>query len=81
MQDAAIREQVNLLFRDVFDDASITVFDSMTAQDVEGWDSLTHINLIVAAEKAFKVKFTTKDIQSLSNVGEFIALIQRKLAG
>ena len=81
MQDAAVREQVNGIFRDVFDDASITVFDAMTAKDVDGWDSLTHINLIVAAEKTFKVKFTTKDIQSLSNVGEFIALIRRKLAG
>lgn len=79
MTDIEIRDRLTSVFRDVFDDPSITIFDAMTAADVEGWDSLTHVTLIVAAEKAFNVKFSTRDIQSLQNVGGFLALIRKKL--
>jgi acyl carrier protein len=79
MTDADIRDRLTGVFRDVFDDPSIAIFDEMTAADVEGWDSLTHVTLIVAAEKAFDVKFSTRDIQSLQNVGGFLALIRKKL--
>ena len=51
----------------------------MTAADIDDWDSLSHINLIVAVEKAFKVKFTTAQVQGLANVGEFAALVASKL--
>jgi acyl carrier protein len=81
MTDAEVRSRLAGVFRDVFDDPSIAIFDEMTAADVEGWDSLTHVTLIVAAEKAFDVKFTTRDIQSLQNVGGFVALIRKKLPG
>jgi acyl carrier protein len=81
MTDVEVRDRLAGVFRDVFDDQSIVIFDDMTANDIDGWDSLTHITLIVAAEKAFGVKFTTRDIQSLLNVGGFVALIHRKLAG
>ncbi|MBI4432088.1 MAG: acyl carrier protein [Candidatus Omnitrophica bacterium] len=74
-----IRTQLNLIFRDVFDDDSIQVHDQMTARDVDNWDSLTHINLIVASEKKFGVSFSTKDIVRLKNVGDFIQLIQKSL--
>jgi acyl carrier protein len=80
MTDAEVRGRLTDVFRNVFDDASLTIFDSMTAADVDGWDSLTHVTLIVAAEKAFAVKFSTRDIQSLQNVGGFVALIRRKLS-
>ncbi len=50
----------------------------MTASDLEDWDSLTHINLIVAAEKEFKVKFTTAEVAKLSNVGDLIDTISKK---
>jgi len=80
MTDAEVRERLTGVFRDVFDNASLTIFDSMTAADVDGWDSLTHVTLIVAAEKAFGVKFSTRDIQSLQNVGGFVALIRKKLS-
>jgi acyl carrier protein len=66
------------IFRDVFDDESLVLTDAMTANDVEGWDSLSHINLIVAIEKAFKIRFTTAEVTNLKNVGELSALIQRK---
>ncbi len=57
---------------------SFKVFEAMTAKDVEGWDSLNHINLIVAVEKSFKVTFTTKEVNGMKNVGELMQLIQAK---
>ena len=74
-----IRGRLNSIFQEVFDDGSICVTDSMTAKDVEEWDSLNHINLIVAVERDFGVRFTTGEVNKLADVGEFIALIQAKL--
>jgi acyl carrier protein len=79
MTDAELHDRLTGVFRDVFDDPSIQVSEMMTAQDVDGWDSLTHVTLVAAAEKAFGVKFTARDIQRLANVGDFLALIRRKL--
>lgn len=67
------------IFQDVFDDESLEIHDAMTAQDVDEWDSLSHIRLIVAVESAFKVKFLTGEVSSLKNVGEFIRLLKKKL--
>ncbi len=75
MTHAEIHKKLTYVFRDVFDDPSLEISDSTTAKDVEEWDSLTHINLIVAAEKAFGVSFTTKEVKALANVGDFIRLI------
>lgn len=80
MTQAEIKAQLNDVFREVFDDDAITIHEAMTAKEVEGWDSLNHVNLVVAAEKHFRVKFTTREINALANVGDFIALIGRKLA-
>ncbi len=66
------------VFREVFDDDEIELSDEMTADDVDAWDSLTHIQLIVAVEEAFKCKFSTVEVMKLKNVGEFIKLIDRK---
>jgi acyl carrier protein len=74
-----IKGALNDVFRDVFDDESISVTEQTTARDVQGWDSLTHINLVVATEKRFGVKFTTREVQGLANVGELIELIAKKL--
>jgi acyl carrier protein len=79
MTNDPIREKLTLIFRDVFDDETLQLSDGLTANDVESWDSLTHINMIVAVEKAFKIKLTTKEVQSLANVGELVSLVQRKL--
>lgn len=73
------RQRFQNVFRDVFDDASIKIRDEMTAQDIEGWDSLGHIQLVMAMEKEFVVKFTTAEIIDLKNVGEFLALLGDKL--
>lgn len=79
MDDAALRQRLNDIFCEVFDDDSIRITDEMTAQDVEEWDSLNHINLIVAVQRSFKIKFTVGEVNNLANVGEFIDLIRSKL--
>lgn len=79
MDQTAITEKLTEVFRDVFDDDTLLVSRSMTAEDVEEWDSLSHIRLIVSAEQAFGVRFTSSEITDLENVGEFIDLVAQKL--
>lgn len=67
------------VFRDVFDDDLLVLRGDLTAADVENWDSLTHINLIVGIEYEFKVRFTTAEVGSLRNAGELEALLRKKL--
>jgi acyl carrier protein len=76
MSDTLLRLQP--IFRDVFDDENLTVDRDSTADTVEGWDSLAHINLVMAIEKSFKVKFALGELQGLKNVGEMVDLIERK---
>jgi len=80
MHDATLLAKVQEIFRDVLDDEEIVLEDASTADQVEGWDSLTHIQLIVAIEKQFKIKFTSKEILSWKNVGELLDCLQSKLA-
>lgn len=74
-----IHDRMQTVFRDVFDDEDLVVHDSLTAADVENWDSLSHIDLIVGIERAFRVKFTTAEVGSLKNAGDLKSLIQKKL--
>ena len=67
------------VFRDVFDDDEIVITDETTADDIDAWDSLTHVQLIVAVEEKFNIKFSTVEVMKMKNVGEFIKLIDRKL--
>ena len=67
------------VFRTVFDDPDLVVEGRTTANDVDGWDSLTHINLIVAVEREFKVRFTTAEVTGMKNVGDLLGAILRKL--
>jgi acyl carrier protein len=76
----SVRETLNLVFRRVFDNETITITDETTADDIEEWDSLAHINLIMEIEAEFDIKFTVDDIMDLKNVGEMIELIERKIA-
>ena len=73
------REKLQEIFRNVFDDDEIVLFDEMTSADVEDWDSLSHVNLILKIEKEFGVKFTVDEITNTENVGQFIKLINEKL--
>jgi acyl carrier protein len=78
MENNQLRTRVTETFRNVFGDSDLVISDGMTAQDVEQWDSLTHINLIVALEREFRVKFTTGEVSKLKNVGDLLSLIERK---
>jgi acyl carrier protein len=78
MDDAAIYQRLTDIFHDIFDDDSIVVTAALSAKDVNGWDSLTHIRLMLTAEKAFKVKFSTAEISGLENVGGLAALIKAR---
>jgi acyl carrier protein len=75
-----IQRRLTGVFRDIFANDSLEINDNTTAADVPGWDSLKHINLILAVEKAFSIRLTTREIRSLNNVGEFLRLIERKAA-
>jgi acyl carrier protein len=74
-----IKKQVNDIFKDVLDNDAIVIQDSTTADDIEEWDSLSHIQLIVGIEKHFKIRFTTAEVTSYKNVGEMIDGIAKKL--
>ena len=75
MDSKTIYTRLNKVFRDVFDDDSITVNPKTTANDIEDWDSLEHITLIAAVEKEFKMKFKMGEIASMKNVGEMANIV------
>ena len=78
MEKSQILAEVQTIYRDVLDNEEIVLANETTADDIEEWDSLTHIQLIVAIEKHFKIKFTSKEILSWQNVGEMIDCIAAK---
>lgn len=79
MSREEIFEGLNEVFQDVFDDDSITVDANTTADDIEEWDSLEHINLIVAVEKKFGMKFTMGQVTGMKNVGAMADIISEAL--
>lgn len=70
-----VYERMNEIFRDIFDDDAISVNAETVAEDIEEWDSLEHINLIVAIEKEFGMKFTLNEVTNVKNVGEMAVII------
>lgn len=80
MSREEIFENLNEVFRDVFDDEDIVVTDATTADDIDDWDSLEHINLIVATEKKFGIKFTMSEVTGMKNVGEMASIIEERAA-
>lgn len=78
MDRATILKEVTDVFIDVLDNEDIVLTDETQAKDVEDWDSLNHIQLVVGIEKHFKIRFTSKEIQSWNNVGEMLNCIQEK---
>jgi acyl carrier protein len=79
MEDTEIYSRLTDIFRKVFDEEDIKVTPELSAKDVDGWDSLTHIRLIMTVEKAFKVRFSTSEIGKLENVGSLVALIKARV--
>ncbi|MCR4925793.1 MAG: acyl carrier protein [Clostridiales bacterium] len=73
-----IFEELNEIFQDVFDDEDITVSESTTADEIEDWDSLSHITLISAVEKKFKMRFKMNEVVNMANVGEMVDIIAER---
>jgi len=78
MDEPQIYARLTEIFEDVFDEDSMNITPELSAKDVAGWDSLTHIRLLLSIEKAFKIKFSTSEIGKLKNVGDLVTLIQAR---
>lgn len=79
MNRQQVFEQVQEIFRDIFDNQTLDIKDSTNANDIEEWDSLNQINLVVAFEKEFNVKFKFQELAGLKDVGGMIDLTMQKL--
>jgi acyl carrier protein len=78
MDEPQIYARLTEIFQDVFDEDSITVTRELSAKDVDDWDSLTHIRLMLTVEKAFKIKFSAPEIGKLETVGDLVKLIRER---
>jgi acyl carrier protein len=78
MELPQIYDKLTGIFQDLFDDDSLQVTPELTAKDVDGWDSLSHIRMILTVEKAFKMKFSTTEVGRLKKVGDMVQLIQAR---
>ena len=75
---SATLDRLNGVFQQVFDDDELEVSRESTAKDVEGWDSLMHVTLLINVEKAFGVKFSSSEVASLKSVGDLVDLIEAR---
>ncbi len=80
MEVNEILAKVQEVFRDVLDNEDVVLTPETTADDVEDWDSLNHIQLVVAVEKKFGIRFTSHEIQSWNDVGAMVECIAKKTA-
>lgn len=74
-----IKERLQEIFRDIFDDEELEIREDMSAKDIEDWDSLAQINLIIAIEKEFGVKFNLEEVSKLKNIGEILTYLKIKI--
>jgi acyl carrier protein len=73
-----VQEELEQVFRDIFNDDTLVLNDDMTSQDVAGWDSLAHVNLMFAIESAFGMQFVGNELAELKNIGELKALLKNR---
>lgn len=78
MKKNLITEKLTAIFREVFNDNAIILRDEMTANDIENWDSLTHMIMISKVEEEFCVKFRLKELNKLKQVGDIISVLEEK---
>ncbi|MFZ2949047.1 MAG: acyl carrier protein [Desulfuromonadaceae bacterium] len=74
-----ILAELTPIFREVFDDDTIVVSRTTTADDIDAWDSLSHMNMVMAVEVKFKIRFALGELPTLKNVGDLADLVQKKL--
>jgi acyl carrier protein len=79
MEKFEVLKQVNEIFIDVLEKEDLIISEQTVAKDIEEWDSLAHIRLVVAIEKKFNLHFSSREIQSWENVGEMIDCIYEKV--
>ncbi|MEI6489189.1 MAG: acyl carrier protein [Bacteroidota bacterium] len=72
------QERLNKVFAKVFDNTNLTIEPHMTSNDVDGWDSMSHLNLIISVEKEFSIKITGAEVMRLKNIGDLINLVEMK---
>jgi len=75
-----LQDRLNEIFREVFDDNDIRIAPEMTANDIDGWDSLSYFNLILAVESRFNINFSLTEVQSFKSVGDLLNSIRSKIA-
>ena len=75
----SIYDRLTEIFQDVFDNDEVVATAELTAQDVDEWDSLSHIRVIVAIENDFQIRFSASEVSNLKNVGEIVSLIESKI--
>ncbi len=80
MDEPQIFGKLTKIFQDVFDEDSIKVTPELSAKDVDGWDSLTHVQLILTVQKAFKIQFTSSEIRKFERVGDLVKVIGERTA-
>lgn len=78
MDKTEIITRLNGVFRDIFDDADLTVNENTTSADIDDWDSIEHINLIGAVEDEFSMHFKMREVSGMKNVGEMISIISER---
>lgn len=81
MSREEVFEEVRKIFRDNFDDEELVIVDETNSKDIEDWDSIEHINLVIAMEKRFGLKFDIREVGKLANVGEMVDLIVSMIGG
>jgi acyl carrier protein len=75
-----ILQELTPIFREVFDEDDIVLTRETTANDIDAWDSLTHMNMVMAVEVRFGIRFALGELPALRNVGDLADLVQKKLA-
>lgn len=80
MKREEIYSKLTDVFRDVFDNAEIVLSDTTTADDIDGWDSLENVILVVAIEKMFEIRLTMPELNGLENVGQMVDVIEKKVS-
>lgn len=81
MERENVFEKLTMIFQDNFDDETIKLTDDTTSADIEDWDSLEQVNLVVAIQDEFKIRFNIEEVNSMGNVGEMVDFILKKVNG
>jgi acyl carrier protein len=73
-----VKQRLSGIFREIFQQPGLELHDSLTTKDVPGWDSIQHLNLVMAVEREFGMSLTTRDVRSMQNVGDLMTLVETK---